>query len=459
MSETVANKSRRRKAKTVAKIPKAIDVTKNRVAKITFNKGSKRYDYGTDNLLPNQLLKAVEASVTAASCRSKKQEFIEGRGLKDTDLGDAYINPTQTIDDLVMELADVVGLFDGIALAVKYNTTGQPEHVFAVPFELVRKDAEGQYYMNEGLAENKDVKKDRVYYGAFDPNEAPSSRMQRVSAQIEEYKYQVGDILYMYGKKSGQKHYPIPVVWAGMEEIESDAALARLDWRNVKKGFRPDAIISKQPEDDEIDDETGTSAADDFDKTLEKFTGEGAASVMVIEVEDMQQAPKVDTFSQEKVLNSTTEATDRIGKRVCRAMEVPHVLVPGFAQAGQLGNTQEMVNTIALLNNTIARKQRMISRGLHMVFPDLDFTIEPLNLIDELPDWLLDEMTSDEKRTLGGLEASEDLETTTADKLSALSPLVATKVLEEMSSEEIRDLISLQGEKPAEQVETPTPEA
>jgi len=110
-------------------------VTQNRAAVIQFNKGARRYDYGKNNLLPNELLKAIEASVTASSCRERKQEFIEGNGLKDTGLGDSYINPTQTADDLIMELADVVGLFDGIALAVKYNAAGQPEQVFSIPFE------------------------------------------------------------------------------------------------------------------------------------------------------------------------------------------------------------------------------------------------------------------------------------------------------------------------------------
>ena len=387
------------------------EIALNRSTVISYNKGQKRYDYGLENLLPNQLLKAIEASVTASSCRERKQEFIEGNGIQDSELAKTFINPKQTVDDLVMELADVVGLFDGMALAIKYNNLGNPEQVFNVPFELVRKDQSDHYYFNEDLKSGKDIKKNRIYYGNFNPVENAVSRMERIREQIAEYGFQVGDILYIFGKKSGQTDYPIPLAWAGMEEIEADSALGRLDWRNVKKGFRPDVIISKQPEDDDEEDENGYTAADIFDKNITKFTGEDAASMMVIEVEDMSQAPKVDAYSQEKILNGTTEAADRIGKRTCRAMAIPHVLISGFAQSGQLGNTQELINTIKLLNKTIARRQRMIARGLQTVYPSKDFTIEPLNLIDEMPDWLIGVMSNEEIRSLGGLEKLPENET------------------------------------------------
>jgi hypothetical protein len=92
-------------------------------------------------------------------------------------------------------------------------------------------------------------------------------------------------------------------------------------------------------------------------------------------------------------------------------MAIPHVLISGFAQSGQLGNTQELINTIKLLNKTIARRQRMIARGLQTIYPSKDFTIEPLNLIDEMPDWLIGVMSNEEIRSLGGLEKLPENET------------------------------------------------
>lgn len=420
----------------------------NRVAVITHNKTQKRYDYGVNNLLPNELLKGIESSVTATACRFRKSEFIEGNGLADTTIASLKINPTQTADGLVMECADVAGIFDGLAITVKYNVMGEPAHVYAMPFECVRKMDDGNFYYNPDLAKGKDEKKNRVVYHPYNPAESPIDRLARMNAQIAEHGEQIGDILYVYGKRAGQKDYPVPSAWAGMEEIEADAALGRLDWRNVKKGFRPDVILTTVGRiDDETEDEFGKTERDYFNDAMMKFTGENAAPIFHNEVDNADQKPQVDTFDQEKLLNSTTEAADRIGRRVCRAMQVPDVLISGFAKQGQLGNVQEMINTLAMFQQTIGRTQRMITRALEAVFPTLDWTIEPLTLINEIPDYVLEVMTAEEKRALGGLAVMEEQATESASKvadaLATISPLVATKVLSSMTEAEIRAIVGL----------------
>jgi hypothetical protein len=447
-----------KKQTRVGSLSSKIAPTFNRVAKITHNKSAKRYDFGVSNLLPNELLRAVEASVTASSCRNRKHEFIEGKGVKDRAIASLKLNPKQTSDDLIAELSDIVGVFDGIALNVKYNAIGEPYYVYALPFENTRKTDDGQFYVNETLSEGKDNKKDRVYYDEYDRYELPSSRLARIRGQIAEYGYQVGDIIYSFAKKAGQYEYPIPGAWAGMEEIESDAALGKLDWRNVKKGFRPDAILTTIGEiDDEEEDEAGRTEQWYFDQNIKQFTGEDAAPIMHINVNSADQRPQLDVFSQEKLLNATTEAADRIGKRVCRTMDVPHVLIPGFAQQGQLGNTQEMLTALKLFQNSVNRKQRLVSRAMEQVWPEFDWSIEPLVIIEELPDWLLAVLTPEEKRILGGYEnkVQDGGEVNVADKLNVLSPLVATKVLDRMTDDEIRGLVDLapkSSEEPTEEI-------
>jgi len=416
----------------------------NRAAAVSHNKSQRRYDYGKDNFLPNQLLKAIEASVTATSCRARKSEFIEGNGLSDQAIADLMINPKQTADDLIMEVADVVSIFEAYSLVVKYNNVGEPANIYVIPFELVRKNDDGTYYYNAKLVEQKDKKADRITYFQFNPNETPSSRLSRVDRQIALHGEQIGDIVYIYNKRSGQKEYPIPVSWAAMEEVEADAALGKMDWRNVKKGFRPDAILTTIGKmDDQEEDESGLTEQDAFDKEMSRFTGENAAPIMHMEVASADQKPQLDTFSQEKILNSTTEAADRVGRRVCRGMEVPEVLVPGFAKQGQLGNVQEVKNILRMYQKTIGKKQRLIERGLSIVFPDVDWTIEPLELLDELPDWVQDVMTLPEKRDLAGLEPLESSANQVAEALGTISPLVATKVLERMTDTEIRGIVDL----------------
>jgi hypothetical protein len=139
-------------------------------------------------------------------------------------------------------------------------------------------------------------------------------------------------------------------------------------------------------------------------------------------------------------------------------MDVPHVLISGFAQQGQLGNTQEMLTALKLFQNSVGRKQRIVARALEQVFPQFDWAIEPLVIIEELPEWLLAVLTPEEKRQLGGYEnqIQEKGEANVADKLNVLSPLLATKVLERMTEDEIRGLVDLapkvSGDEPKEEV-------
>jgi hypothetical protein len=438
-----------RKARAVkSELAKKSDNLQNRVAVIKHNKGKYAYDYGLNNLLPNELLLAIESSVTASSCREIKSTFIKGKGLADKTVASMKVNAYQTANQIVGELADFVGLFRAPVLKVVYNVLGEPYRVYALEFELIRATDDGAYYFNAELANGKDVKKDRVYMDVFDYHESPQSRLKRVKSQIEEHGYQVGDIVYHYEQKAGQKIYPKPVAWAAMEEIESDAALGRLDWRNVKKGFRPDAIMTMIGKIDDVEkDESGRTEQQNFDRELEQFSGEDATPLLVIQVEKKEEAPELLTFDSEKLLNATTEAVDRIGRRVCRGMEVPTILVPGFARASQLGNTDEVLNTMKLFSLTCLANQRLISECLEIVWPQFDWSIDPLELIEETPEWLIAKLTADEIRELGGYAAIEVKEgetgTSTSDALSALSPLVATKVLERMSDEEIRALIGL----------------
>jgi hypothetical protein len=222
----------------------AVTPTFNRAAHIRENKGQKRYDYGTDNLLPNQLLKAIEASVTATACRFKKSEFIEGDGVAHDGVSSMRVNPSQTADGLISEVADYCGIFDGFAMAVKFNPLGEPSAVYALTFEKVRRNTDGTFYLAPDLNNGRDDKSKRVYYEPFNPREEAGARMARVRQQVEDYGEQTGDIIYVYGRRAGMEFYPVPAAWAGMEEIEADAALVEIAVMRMVDGMgaSPDVI-------------------------------------------------------------------------------------------------------------------------------------------------------------------------------------------------------------------------
>ena len=414
----------------------------NRVAEITFSKSENRYDYGEKNLLPNILLKGIEASVTASSCRTRKAEFIGGVGFVDN--GAFIVNPDQTADELRAEMSDTQGVFNAVAAVVKYNPLGEPKRLYMIPFSEVRKTDDGHYYHNENIAKS-DQKKDRVYYDVFDPNEDPINRSARVKAQMEEHGEQIGDIIYAFPRRAGQVHYPIPTAWAGMEDIESDAALSVLDHKNILRGFRPDVIITTIGEpDDDVEDEHGRTEDYYFKENLKGFIGPDSASILNLVADNKDELPQITVFDSAKQLNQTTEASDRVGKKVCRAMEVPEVLVSGFAKAGQLGNVNEINQTVTLFSISMHPKQDNITGIFKKVFPALEWEIEPLNVLDSLPQYVIEKMTDEEIRAIGNLPLLETKDASTSEKLSTLNPLVATKVLDKMGDSDVLEMVGLE---------------
>ncbi len=200
-----------------------------------------------------------------------------------------------------------------------------------------------------------------------------------MQSEMAKYGRQLGDILQVMEKGAGylKDKYPIPAYYSGIDDIISDASLSRLEKRNLKKGWRANVIIGMPGElDDENVDENGKTDQDHFDSTVNNFTGEDAASVMVIWGRVPDGKPDVNIISLADILDATDKSTDRLTRKVCRLMEVPPVLI-GMTTPGQLGNTQEIINLIKLFNLMVLKAQNRITRALSMIFPGIDWTINP----------------------------------------------------------------------------------
>ena len=78
--------------------------------------------WGADNLFPNVFNNMIQASPTASTCVRKKERFIEGKGIEGGD--SIMVNYSQTLNDLVAQLADNSAKFGGFALHCQYDGLG-----------------------------------------------------------------------------------------------------------------------------------------------------------------------------------------------------------------------------------------------------------------------------------------------------------------------------------------------
>lgn len=364
-----------------------------------------RFKFGSNDKLPNEIVKHVDASGTATSCIQRIQQFTCGSGLVNLELGKSPANREQTFNELLRDLCLVTGYFDSVLLRVLYNNEGQPARVYSESVQKIRRVGESHFVFNELMGEKGYKKTDDVYLQAFDPDETPSERIKRIYSQTKKYGRQYGDLLYIFNKGVGlyRDKYGVPFFYSNLEDIKSDAAISKLDYRNITRGFKTPVIISTGPINSTVPDENGLTDRDKFDNSVKQFAGEDAAIALHLEGSTEESKPTVTTLPINEILDQTDKTKDRIGRAVCRAMSVPPVLV-GFETPGQLGNMQELVNSMKLFQLSIQLRQEMISNALTKVFPGKDFTIGELSLFDYIPESVLSRLDTDEVRIIYGIK-------------------------------------------------------
>jgi hypothetical protein len=429
---------------------------KNEVAEVVLQQSKKRYSYGTNDKLPNELITAIADSGTATTCVSRLKSFIQGNGFAEESAKDFKVNPRQSADDLLSEIAPSSGIFEGFALRVLYRADGSVGSVYKVGLRHLRAMEDGRWRYNWRMGERGYKEAEDIYFRSFTPNVQPGERAKIIAEEIAQHKEQLGEIMVVFQPKEIQfgDIYPIPDCYSGLEDIQTDAALQRQDKRNVKKGFKANVIIAMPGEvDDQTQDEDGKTDQDYLDETLLNFTKEDGNSIALLQGKSKDSLPEITPFPAADILNGTSGARDRVPRFVCRHFSVPPVLV-GLEVAAILGNSQAIVNSLKMFVHIVNDRQRIIERAFAKLWPAMDWAIAKLNVYDYLDPQIAAKLSSDEIRAIGGYAPIESKTPSEQEAIlsaiNALSPLVANKVLESMSEEEIRLLVGLKGKKGVE---------
>lgn len=339
------------------------------------------YRFGDDDCLPNEIIRKVNDSGTARECVEKLAQFIQGNGLVDQALGSSPANISQSFNSAISELSGIAAYFKCVSFRVIFDNSGQPARAYPVSTQKLRRKGFTKFVYNELMGEPHYIRRQDKSLCLFNPTETPQERLKRVSWQIKEYGEQWGDIVYHFKKGVGLHAdvYPVPGYYSGIDDIESDAGISRLEKRNIQKGWRTPIIVSTGPIDKNVQDDRGKTDYDKFADNMKRFAGEDAAYALHIEGATNEAKPTVTTIDIAEILDQTDKATDRVGRKVCRHMGVPPVLV-GFSTAGQLGNTQELINSMDLFRLSVIEYQDLIKEALSIVWPDKNWELSKLTL-------------------------------------------------------------------------------
>jgi len=430
--------------------------------------------WGHNDKLPHEIIALIKESPTLRRCLAKIDNFIQADGFADPEAAKIQVNPKQTADDVLNQVSNDAANFGGaFALRVKYNNANEPAEAYYVPLQTMRRLDNGQFLVNPTMG-TKAYKKDQdQILDPFDPSETPEAKA-KIKAMLSEIKLdangnpveggQLGQLYFYYRKTGLTSDYPEPEYLAGREDIETDAQIPKSDNKTVKKNFRPSVIVEIMGEiDDVTKDENGKTDWDYIEETVKEITDpENECEAIVINTPTKEIGIKLHSFDSKAMLTAMDPKRLTIAEAVCRHTGIHSALV--FKTAGQLGQSQEILNLIEMQQAEVNPIQRQITRAFSMIFPkdekgqEINWTISTYTPIKSVPDKVWDVMTPEEKRNVAGLpeiDKPKDNKTQkTLNALSSLSPLVANAVLKELSSEEIRSLVGLKGAKPTESQET-----
>lgn len=379
------------------------------------------YNWGDNNLLPQELLRLAYDSPTAESCLRILAQFIGGEGFASEATGLAMANPDQTFNDLLNEAKHYAALGIGVALAVRFDYNGENPDIYVVEAECLRRERDGlgRFVLNNRLAGGTMPIRHNQLYLPYYPQADAVELADEVAVAAAAPDGYWGHLWWSYEGRVGRQRYPWPHWYAGRENVESDAQLGKYDLKQLKNGFFPDVVITlvgekynDVPNDDWQPGEGQTEEMRPYIKSPDRIAAEAAiralkgaateSSVMLNTVESDEEMPQLDWVDKGPNSKGLTDMSQRIEGRVYRALGVPPVL-DGVAQPGQLGSNQQIVNSIQLFGLVVKPARALITAPFAHLRPDLDFTVKPLDPVDYIDPAIIANMTVNEIRALRSL--------------------------------------------------------
>jgi hypothetical protein len=395
--------------------------------------------------MPNDLIVFINESGTAKKAISKVARYTIADGFVDTSQNDLVIGNANAYSILKV-LAAQAAWFYGTSLLIGRDSDGNINSIKPIAFQNLRVHSDGKYIYNETYSTKKEDKKKDIIYPGY---AGIKITRQELANQIAEHGTK-GEVLYHFNITPDCPIYPVPDYYAGIEDVRSSAEIQKYDLEAIYNGFVPSGILTIIGGlDDQTKDQAGNTERGYFESSLEGFTGNskgedglsGRARLMVMEASTKEEVPVLQTYDAKAIIDAANTKRDVIDRAVCRVMGVHPVLL-GFSDAAILGNRQAMANASDELAKNVTDLQTMICEVFKLL-TGIEFELTQYQPVQYIPDKVLDKLTDDELRAIGGYEplpVDPTQSKSNIDILNSMSPLVANKVLDSLTPDEIRAL-------------------
>lgn len=357
----------------------------NALVSIKDNKSKGWINWGKKNNFPVIAYEMISQSATATSCYNVKSQFLQADGFVDRNVAEMMANEDQTFDQLLAEVCQDFAWMDAFAMIHQKSDINGFGFLRHIPVAWCRLSISGEYvYVNEhfGTSDYKEseTKKYPLFGSGYD-------QLQ----QIEEHGEHLGEIIFAFRNNMLYKSMPVPSWFSGERDVLTEAELSYYDYETITNGMQVNGFfVLVGSKNQTIEDDGVQSELDETIETINNFSFRGERNkTMVLTVDTPEEMPKWIGQDSKGVFDAASGMRDRIARAICRAWEVPPVLV-GLETPGRLGSSQQLEMELNVFNMKLNPYQRFITSVFTLVAKEygmnLNFTISTLNIakVDEV---------------------------------------------------------------------------
>lgn len=377
----------------------------------------------TKNNFPQILLQNVNDSPIGSAALDVWQEFTEGDGFVDPETGDVKVNKNQTLNDFNNLHARDITSMEGVAIHISYGVNGLPKGYKHMPFEstrlgelnddgLVNRIMFNPYY---GIEQDFDERFTKWFYTfEADPElvikEMGAHKLAFNSTENREITIPYpGQVFWFSIEKPLARVYPQPFYFSAINWFRIDKEIQSFHERNIKNNFLLSVIINMFGNPDtpsgepDKDGNQPSTIGQDFDEQMRTFA-KGDGSALVNWFQSAEGKATIDAFPTNSHHDLFIALQNLTADQISIGTKTPRILL-SIAESGKLGDTQEILNAIRVMQGRTKRFREILKRIYTKIFKNsdkfaegTDFTIRNINPINILPQWVIDELSTKEKR-------------------------------------------------------------
>lgn len=372
------------------------------------------------NNFPQQLLQNVYNSPAGSAAIDVWQEFVEGGGFIDPEIGALKVNRNETLSSLnTLVSADLASMW-GCSVVVSYGLDGKKKGFKHLPFEETRLGALDDSGITNKIFHNPyygtddyDSKYTKMYY-AYNPDEeavrGQIKEHNKLRSENENMAPYPGQVYWFSIEKPMARVYPQPFYYSTISWFKIDAEIQKFHSRNIDNNFLLSVLINKYGDPSQgagepnADGDFSETVGDKFNEEMSTFAGaENGGSALVEWFTREEEKSDITAFPNNSNHDLFLALQTMVSDQIAIGTKTPRVLI-GIGEGGKLGDTQEILNAIKVMQGRTARMRSILARyyselfnGFGKINEESDFTSRKINPIDLLPDWVIGVLNQEQK--------------------------------------------------------------